>query len=217
HPSRQRVLIRTATVRQRPGPSLFRGSTRPVIGESNMAGSISVGGLKVDQSPYDLVRDEIAPGKGGDPHGFWASLGAVVRELGSKNQQLLERRLALQAKIDEWHRQHRGTPLDVAAEETFLRKIGYLVPEGEDFRITTVHVDPELAEVAGPQLVVPVDNARYALNAANARWGSLYDALYGTEVIPEDNGAERRGEYNPTRGARVIAAATAFLDRHVGL
>ncbi len=182
-----------------------------------MAGSISVGGLKVDQSLYDLVRDEIAPGTGVDPDRFWTSLGAIVRELGSKHGQLLERRLTLEAKIDEWYRQHQGKPLDVAEEEAFLREIGYLVPEGEDFRIATGDVDPELAKVAGPQLVVPVDNARYALNAANARWGSLYDAFYGTDVIPEDNGAERRGAYNPVRGARVIEATAAFLDRHLGL
>jgi malate synthase len=199
------------------GQVLGRGSTWPVIRENNMADAISVGGLKVDKSLYDLVRDEIAPGTGAVADEFWASLGAIVRDLGPKNRQLVERRLELQAKIDEWHRQHQGRPLDLAAEEAFLRELGYLVPEGEDFRITTAQVDPELAEVAGPQLVVPVDNARYALNAANARWGSLYDALYGTDVIPEDHGAERRGEYNPVRGARVIAATTAFLDRHLGL
>ncbi|MGE5756053.1 MAG: malate synthase G, partial [Planctomycetaceae bacterium] len=165
---------------------------------------VQVGGLKVHRSLFDLVRDEIAPGTGIDPDAFWASLGAIVRDLGPKNRQLLERRDALQARIDEWHRPRRGQAVDERESEAFLREIGYLVPEGEDFRIATAGVDPEVAAVAGPQLVVPVDNARFALNAANARWGSLYDALYGTDVIPEEEGAERQGAYNPVRGARVI-------------
>jgi malate synthase len=182
-----------------------------------MAHDIQVGGLKVHSSLYNLVRDEIAPGTGIDPDAFWASLGAIVRDLGSKNRQLLERRETLQARIDEWHRQHQGQPVHEGEEAVLLREMGYLVPEGEAFRITTANVDPEIAEVAGPQLVVPLDNARYALNAANARWGSLYDALYGTDVIPSQDEAERRSEYNPARGARVIAFVEAFLDRHVGL
>src|SRR5262245_57931112 len=141
-----------------------------------MAHSIPVGGLKVHASLYNLVRDEMAPSTGIDPDAFWASLGAIVRDLGPKNKQLLDRRAALQARIDQWFRRHQGQAIDEAEQEAMLREIGYLAPEPEDFRITTAHVDPEIAEVAGPQLVVPLDNARYALNAANARWGSLYDA-----------------------------------------
>jgi malate synthase len=182
-----------------------------------MADDIQVGGLKVHPSLYDLIRQEIAPGTGIDPHAFWASLGAIVRDLGPKNRRLLERREALQARIDEWHRRHQGQAVDEEEYQALLREIGYLVPEAEALRITTSDVDPEISGVAGPQLVVPLDNARYALNAANARWGSLYDALYGTDVIPERDGADKRGEYNPTRGARVIAFAEAFLDRHLGL
>jgi malate synthase len=171
----------------------------------------------VHRSLYDLVRDEIAPGTGVDPNAFWAALAAIVHDLGPENRRLLDRRNALQAAIDAWHRARGGQPVVKEEYQTFLREIGYLRPVAEDFRIATAGVDPEIATVAGPQLVVPVDNARYALNAANARWGSLYDALYGTDVISEQDGAERRGAYNPARGTRVIAFAEAFLDQHVGL
>lgn len=167
-----------------------------------MAPYVQVGGLNVHQSLYDLVRDEISPGTGIEPEAFWASLGAIVRDLGPKNRKLLEKRDALQARIDAWHTERRGKPVDKAEYRTFLREIGYLVPEGEHFQVETANVDPEIAVVAGPQLVVPVDNARYALNAANARWGSLYDALYGTDVIPETDGAEKTGGYNPVRVPR---------------
>ncbi len=182
-----------------------------------MASYVEVGGLKVHRGLYDLVRDEIAPGTGVDPDAFWGALGGIVRDLGPKNRKLLEKRDALQAQIDAWHRERRGQPIDKGEYKAFLQEIGYLVPEGEDFQVATAGVDPEIAEIAGPQLVVPVDNPRYALNAANARWGSLYDALYGTDVIPERDGAEKRGGYNPVRGAKVIAYAEAFLDKHVGL
>ena len=182
-----------------------------------MAERFEVGGLKVDQGLHDLVRDEIAPGTGIDPETFWTCLAEIVRDLEPKNRRLLDQRDALQAKIDAWHLQHKGRPLDREAYKTFLREIGYLVPEGDDFKITVANVDPEITEVAGPQLVVPVDNARYALNAANARWGSLYDALYGTDVISEEDGAEKGTDYNPRRGAKAIAQTEAFLDRHVGL
>ena len=182
-----------------------------------MAPYVQVGGLNVHQNLYDLVRDEISPGTGIEPEAFWASLDAIVRDLGPKNRKLLEKRDALQTRIDAWHKGRRGKPDDTTEYRTFLREIGYLVPEGEPFQVETANVDPEIAVVAGPQLVVPVDNARYALNAANARWGSLYDALYGTDVIPETDGAEKTGGYNPVRGAKVIAFAEALLDKHVKL
>ena len=136
----------------------------------------------------------------------------MLHDLAPVNRGLLARRKALQAEIDAWHKARRGEPIDADAYRAFLADIGYLVPEGPDFTIETSHIDEEIAQIAGPQLVVPVTNARYALNAANARWGSLYDALYGTDAIPEDDGAMRSGGYNPARGAKVIAWTRAFLD-----
>ena len=177
-----------------------------------MTRRVRVAGLQVARPLYDLVGEEIAPGTGVTPEHFWQGLSELVAEFTPRNRALLERRDVLQRELDSWHRARKGQPHDPAAYEAFLREIGYLVPEGEDFTIGTQHVDPEIARIAGPQLVVPVNNARYALNAANARWGSLYDALYGTDVIPEDNGATRGARYNPVRGARVIAAAKHFLD-----
>ena len=182
-----------------------------------MASRISVGGLNIDEGLYHLVKDEIAPGTGVDADAFWVALGAIVADLGPGNRALLEKRDALQRRINEWHLQHQGPSIDAAEYRTFLTEIGYLGEEGEDFCVTPENVDLEIAALAGPQLVVPVDNARYALNAANARWGSLYDALYGTDVIPEEDGAEKQGGYNPVRGAQVIARAEAFLDEMVGL
>jgi malate synthase len=182
-----------------------------------MANSVTIGGLKVDEELHRLVRDEIASDTGVDPEAFWISLGRIVNDLGPKNRQLLAKRNDLQKQIDDWSRAKRGRPFDVEEYRAFLIKIGYLVPEGEDFHVSTTKVDPEIAEVSGPQLVVPLDNARYALNAANARWGSLYDALYGTDVIPESDGAEKGEAYNPRRGAKVIARTQAFLDQAVGL
>ena len=173
---------------------------------------IAVGGLKVARSLHDLVRDEIAPGTGITPERVWGALDAIVAELGPRNRELLAERDRLQSKIDEYLGARRGRPLDGEHYTAFLREIGYLVPEGGPFEVGTEHVDREIASLAGPQLVVPVDNARYALNAANARWGSLYDALYGTNVVPETGGAERAGDYNPVRGERVIARANEFLD-----
>lgn len=178
---------------------------------------IDVGGMRVAKPLYDLVQEEIAPGTGVDPDRFWTAFGEIVRDLTPRNRELLAKRDTLQARIDEWHRQNPGPAADPAAYRAFLEEIGYLVPEGEDFAITTEHVDAEIARIAGPQLVVPVSIPRYALNAANARWGSLYDALYGTDVLPEDGGAERGNTYNPVRGAKVIEYADGFLDQAVPL
>lgn len=178
---------------------------------------IDVGGLRVAKPLYNLVKEEIAPGTGVDPDGFWTSFGEIVRDLTPRNRELLAKRDALQARIDEWHRQQPGPATDPATYRAFLEEIGYLVPEGEDFTIGTEHVDAEIARIAGPQLVVPVSIPRYALNAANARWGSLYDALYGTDVLPEGGGAERGNAYNPLRGAKVVEYANGFLDQAVPL
>ncbi|WP_157017668.1 malate synthase G [Mesorhizobium xinjiangense] len=177
---------------------------------------IEIDGLKIARELHDFVVEEALPGTGIEATGFWSSLSEIVHDLAPKNRVLLERRDELQARIDQWHRDN-GAPGDLEAYRDFLKEIGYLLPEGEDFAISTAHVDTEIATVAGPQLVVPVTNARYALNAANARWGSLYDALYGTDAIPESHGAEKGESYNPVRGARVIAWARDFLDRSAPL
>ena len=147
-----------------------------------------------------------------DPETFWAGFAEMLAELAPENARLLEIREDLQRRIDHWHRERTGQPHDPVAYQAFLAEIGYLLPESEDFQVATEQVDPEVARIAGPQLVVPITNARYALNAANARWGSLYDALYGNDVIAETGGAERGPGYNPARGARVIAYAREFLD-----
>jgi len=173
---------------------------------------VEIGGLKVARQLHDLVADDIAPGTGVEPQKVWEGLGEIVRDLAPRNRALLDSRDEIQAKIDAWLRGDRDAAGDPAAQRAFLTEIGYLVPEGPAFEVTTANVDVEIAELAGPQLVVPVDNARYALNAANARWGSLYDALYGTDVLPETEGAEKAGGYNPARGEQVIARADAFLD-----
>ncbi|HEY7554971.1 MAG TPA: malate synthase G [Candidatus Binatia bacterium] len=173
---------------------------------------IEIAGLKIDDRLYRLVRDEIAPGTGVRADGFWRSLGEIVRDLGPTNRALLAKRDRLQEQIDQWHRARAGQPFNLTEYAAFLKQIGYLIPEGKKFKIMTANVDAEITEIAGPQLVVPLDNARYALNAANARWGSLYDALYGTNVIPEEDGAEKGETYNPRRGAKVIAYTEKFLD-----
>ena len=173
---------------------------------------VHAGGLRIAASLDELVRREMAPGTGLDPDAVWEAFGRIVTELGPENRRHLEARGEHEAGLDRWHRERQGEEWDAGAYRAHLEEAGYLVPEGEPFSVTTADVDPEIAIVAGPQLVVPVDNARYALNAANARWGSLYDALYGTDVIPEDDGAEKGTAYNPVRGARVVAWTEAFLD-----
>ena len=182
-----------------------------------MTHRIECAGLQVDEALHALLVNDIAPGTGVDPDTFWQGVADIWATLGPENQRLLAERESLQKQIDQWHRERKGEAFDAAAYEAFLREIGYLHPEPEPFSISTENVDAEIAQIAGPQLVVPVMNARYALNAANARWGSLYDALYGTDAIPEDNGAERGGAYNPIRGDRVIAWARDFLDTHCPL
>ncbi len=178
-----------------------------------MTNRVQKGGLQIAEILYQLIENEIAPGTGVETDHFWSAFESILDDLAPKNRALLARRDALQAQIDDWHRGRADQPHDAAAYKAFLQEIGYLLPEGGDFRITTANVDEEIAAQAGPQLVVPVKNARFALNAANARWGSLYDALYGTDAIPEDNGAERAGGYNPVRGERVIAFARRHLDQ----
>ena len=182
-----------------------------------MADFVEIGGLKVNEELYHLVRDEIVPGTGVNADRFWKSFGEIVRDLAPKNRALLEKRDKLQKQIDQYHLTRKGQPFNRKEYKTFLKEIGYLVPEGKSFKVATANVDPEITEIAGAQLVVPLDNARYALNAANARWGSLYDALYGTNVITEEGGAEKGEFYNPRRGAKVIAYTEDFLDKVVSL
>ena len=190
-------------------------------GRNKMTDRVTVGNLRVAQTLYDFVNDEALPGTDIDPDTFWSGVDKVVADLTPKNQDLLARRDDLQAQIDKWHRHHVIEPLDPDAYKQFLTEIGYLQPEPGAFTITTSGVDDEITTTAGPQLVVPILNARFALNAANARWGSLYDALYGTDVIPETDGADQAagsgGGYNPVRGDKVIAYARGFLDDAVPL
>ena len=181
-----------------------------------MENRVETHGLKVARELHDFVSREALPGTGIDADAFWRDFAAILRDLAPRNRALLARRDELQQQIDRWYLDH-GAPSDMAAYEAFLREIGYLLPEGPAFAVTTQNVDPEIAVTAGPQLVVPVMNARYALNAANARWGSLYDALYGTDAIPESDGAEKGRGYNPKRGENVIAWARDFLDASVPL
>ena len=186
-----------------------------------MTERVAVGGLQIARELHDLIEEEVAPGTGVAPIEFWEQMEAICDDLVPRNRALLAFRDQLQAKIDDWHQARKGQHHDARAYEAFLREIGYLLDEGEDFEIATDNVDEEIALMAGPQLVVPVMNARYALNAANARWGSLYDALYGTDVIPETQGAEKTApngdSYNPARGDRVIEYAAEFLNKNMPL
>ncbi|MEQ8842157.1 MAG: malate synthase G [Acidimicrobiales bacterium] len=177
---------------------------------------VTIGELEIAQTLHDFVEQELTPGSGVSAADFWAGLDAIIADLGPRNAALLSRRDDLQARIDEWHTSHPA-PHDHSAYVEFLRSIGYLDAGPTDVAIRTENVDTEITSVAGPQLVVPLDNARYALNAANARWGSLYDALYGTDVISDDGDAAAGKGYNPRRGAKVIARGRAFLDTHFPL
>jgi malate synthase len=181
-----------------------------------MSDRVEAAGLQLARELKAFVADEALPGTGIDEAAFWRSFSGIVHDLSPKNKALIDKREALQDLIDHWHRKN-GVPTDLAAYKAFLTEIGYLLPEGPAFNVTTENVDPEIATIAGPQLVVPVMNARYALNAANARWGSLYDALYGTDAVPETDGAERGKAYNPKRGEKVVAWVRAFLDEAVPL
>ncbi|WP_037547694.1 malate synthase G [Stappia stellulata] len=174
---------------------------------------IEIAGLKIDAKLHRFVEDEALAGTGVTSQDFWNGLSQIIHDLAPGNRGLLARRDALQARIDDWHRANPG-PVDLGAYKTFLKEIGYLVPEGEAFSVTTENVDPEIATLAGPQLVVPITNARYALNAANARWGSLYDALYGTDAM---GSTPSGGGYDPARGAEVIAFARAILNERFEL
>ncbi|WP_188586566.1 malate synthase G [Gordonia jinhuaensis] len=187
-----------------------------------MTERVTVEGLQVEPVLYDFINNEAIPGTGVDVDAFWKGAAAIVNDLAPRNRELLAVRDSLQSQIDDWHRDHKGVdfsdPAVFAEYKTFLTDIGYLAPVPDDFQITTQNVDREISETAGPQLVVPILNARFALNASNARWGSLYDALYGTDVIPEDGGAEKgKGGYNKVRGDKVIAYAKGFLDKAVPL
>ncbi|MGP5568765.1 GMC oxidoreductase [Pseudomonas helleri] len=178
-----------------------------------MSDFVNCHGLKVASVLHHFIEHDVLPGTGLDTQAFWSGFAGLVHELAPINRALLAERDRLQGELDTWHRAHPGPITDMAAYRSFLSGIGYLQAQPEQVKVNTANVDSEISTQAGPQLVVPAANARYALNAANARWGSLYDALYGTDVIASDGGAEAGRAYNPLRGAKVIAFARAFLDR----
>jgi len=180
---------------------------------------VRVGGLFISKILLNFVNQEVVPGTNISPYAFWVGVQSIITELAPENRALLQKRDDLQAKIDEWHRTHQGKHNDIAAYKSFLFEIGYLTPRSgaDNFQISTSNVDDEIAIQAGPQLVVPLMNARFTLNAANARWGSLYDALYGTDAIPENDGCEKTNKYNKKRGDKVIAFTRKFLDQNVPL
>ena len=178
---------------------------------------ITKGSLSVAEELSSFLSTEVLPGLEISEDHFWSSLEKIIQEFSPRNKELLDIRELMQSKIDAWHLANPGEEKNLDVYKDFLKEIGYLLPEGEDFKITTKNVDPEISTIAGPQLVVPVMNARFALNAANARWGSLYDALYGTDMISEDDGASRAGAYNSIRGNKVIAFSKNFLDEHFAL
>lgn len=183
-----------------------------------MTERVQAAGLQVAKELFDFVNEKAIPGTGVDQEAFWSGFSAIANELAPRNRELLAKRDDLQAKIDAYHTERKGQALDFAEYKAFLQEIGYLVEQGPDFDATTANVEPEIAEMAGPQLVVPVMNARFALNASNARWGSLYDALYGSTVISEEGGAEKaKGGYNKVRGDKVIAYARGVLDTAIPL
>jgi len=174
-----------------------------------MSNRVNRAGLQVDRLLADFIETEALPGSDVTADDFWSGLSTLAHDFGPRNRALLETRETIQTQIDDWHIRHRNQPHDHTAYTAFLKEIGYLVPVGDDFEITTANTDPEIASVPGPQLVVPITNARYALNAANARWGSLYDAFYGTDAT---DGVAPSGPYSKGRGARVVAKARVFLD-----
>lgn len=184
-----------------------------------MSDRIQKGSLAIDQQLYNFIQNEVLPEVGVDSEQYWQNFEKIVKEFQPRNKALLAKRDEIQTKIDNWHKENpaKNGTFDKAKYTQFLKDIGYIVPEGDDFLIETQNVDDEIATIAGAQLVVPVRNARYALNAANARWGSLYDALYGTDVIDETNGAEKGKGYNPVRGAEVVKYAKNFLDNNFAL
>ena len=178
-----------------------------------MTERVTLGRLQVAANLQRFIEDEVRPGTGVEAAAFWKGFDELVHDLAPKNRALLAERDRLQVELDNWHSSNPGPISDMPAYRSFLESIGYLQPEPGEVKISTSNVDSEIATQAGPQLVVPIGNARYALNAANARWGSLYDALYGTDAISEENGAQKRPGYNEVRGAKVIAFARNFLDQ----
>ncbi len=177
--------------------SLLKSETEMVPNPIDDSARVRYGGLHVSKELDNFLREEMAPGINIQPSLFWKSLESILDTFGPKNIELLAKRESLQQQIDNWHIQRKDQDHNAAEYKSFLKEIGYLLEEGDDFSIETSDVDAEIKTIAGPQLVVPVMNARFALNAANARWGSLYDALYGTNVISEEDGAKRAGGYNP--------------------